>query len=263
MDVWRSCVGFLSCIAIAGCGGHSLDIGSNDGGVTTDSEVSTLPLGPSLDAGGVTRQVWVGHLENHQFPDGSDTLTMTLDFAPGGQVTGSLLLGNGAILQPPTDPNVGYPPGNTGAVTLVEGFPYTILDGSLNGSQLSFDFSEYEVWTQWCALQTPYLEDPDSDADPYYECAQAPPKGGAAAFGSTGCGYASADGGITPIDCGKLELCGEGGGSGVCRCTASGCDAFSPTPPGPSLGVDVAKTSAQGTLSGNSGVYQVRFIRIQ
>jgi hypothetical protein len=68
----------------------------------------------------------------------------------------ALPLGNGAILAPPTDPNIGYPPGNPGAVTLVEGFPYAIRSAALVASHLTLQFAEYEVWTQWCALQTSY-----------------------------------------------------------------------------------------------------------
>ena len=59
-------------------------------------------------------QVWTGHLVNHQFTDGSDALTMTLDFAADGRSPGRCSLATAPLLQPPTDPNVGYPPGNLG-----------------------------------------------------------------------------------------------------------------------------------------------------
>ena len=246
MRLWRSWVGVLACVAIAGCGAHSLDIGSTDAGLVADVEVSTLPLGPSLDAGGVTAQVWVGHLENHQFPDGSDTLTMTLDFAPGGEVTGSLLLGNGARLQPPTDPNVGYPPGNAGAVTLVEGFAYTILDGILSGSHLGFHFSEYEVWSQWCALQTSYLYDPGSDAGPVpvapsYGCVPVDEDGGALWFAPTGCGQLAADGGMSTFDCGKLRLCVGRGSAGAWHLAVKRAH---PLTPGPSTSIWISRRRA-------------------
>ena len=254
------------CGALAGCAGHSLDIGSNDAGSTgaTDSAPSLI-LGPAPDASGVTKQVWLGHLVDQHFSDGSDALTMTIDFAPGGQVTGSLLLGDGALLRPPTDPNVGYPPGNQGVVTLVEGFPYTILDGRLNGSHLTFDVSEYEVWTGWCALQTAYLVWQGSDSGPpdVYECLPPGPDGGAVGAGPMGCEIATVDAAATPIDCGWLKLCGGFAGFGVCRCSATGCLVFSPQSPGPSLDLVLAGAKADGTMSGQVGDYNVQFTRSQ
>jgi hypothetical protein len=259
----------VSCVALAGCGSHSLDIGSNDAGSagTVDSESMSLPLGPSPDASGDTRQVWIGHLVDKQFPDGSNALTLTIDFAPGGQVTGTLLLGDGALLQPPTDPNVGYPPGNQGIVSLVEGFRYTILDGGFSGAHLTFQISEYEVWTQWCALQTPYLIWQGSDSGPpesmgpdVYECL---PQDGGVEFGPTGCNmWNRADGALTPIDCGKLKFCG-GPGPEVCQCSASGCRAFPSAGPVASLALVLARTTADGTMSGEFGDDKVHFTRSQ
>jgi hypothetical protein len=254
---------------LTGCGGHSLDVGSNDAGPSAahDSEPILLPLGPSLDASGAMEQVWIGHLVDQQFPDGSDALTLTLDFAPGGQVTGTLLLGDGALLQPPTDPNVGYPPGNQGVITLVEGFPYTILDGVLSDSRLSFQISEYEVWTQWCALQTSYLVQPGNDAGPpsayigpdIYGCLPIDPSY-EFGYGPMGCLFESPDGAFSPIDCGKLNLCG-GSGVGVCQCSATGCQVFASANPGPSLDLLLAGTKADGTMSGGFGHYKVQFVR--
>jgi hypothetical protein len=66
-----------------------------------------LPLGPLPDAG-VTKQIWTGHLVKDQFPDGSNTLTRTIDFAPGGQVTGSILLRSSGLWRrvPPVTPKI-------------------------------------------------------------------------------------------------------------------------------------------------------------
>ena len=265
---WREVV---LCVALAGCAGHSLDVGSNDAGsvATRDSESTLLLLGPSPDASGVTRQVWIGHLVNHQFQDGSDALTLTLDFAPGGQVTGTVLLGDGALLQPPTDPNVGYPPGNQGAVSLVEGFPYTILAGTLSVAHLSVSISEYEVWAQWCALQTPYLVAQGNDAGPasrvgpdIYSCAPENALEGEVGFGPMGCESVSNDGATSPLDCGKLRLCG-GVGASVCQCSASGCQVLAQLTAGTSLDLALAHATADGTLTGESGDYQVQFTRSQ
>jgi hypothetical protein len=273
MGFWRSWVETtVSCAALAGCGGHSLDVGSNDAGSTEakDSEPMLLPLGPGPDASGATSQVWIGHLVNHQFANGSDALTMRLDFAPGGQVTGTLLLGDGALLQPPSDPNVGYPQGNQGVISLVEGFPYTILDGTLSGTHLSVQISEYEVWTQWCALQTPYLVQLGNDAGPggvyvgpdIYACVPEGPVGGTFGFGPMGCELASNDGAISPLDCGKLRLCG-GAGPMACQCSATGCQVYSPPTPGTSLDLVLAPSTADGALTGEFGDDPVQFTRSQ
>jgi hypothetical protein len=263
----------IVCVALTGCAGHSLDVGSNDAGsvATRDSDVMSLPLGPSPDASGVTRQVWIGHLVNHQFANGSNALTMTLDFAPGGEVTGTLLLGDGALLLPPTDPNVGYPPGNQGVISLVEGFPYTILDGTLSGAHLNIQISEYEVWTQWCALQTPYLVEAGNDAGPpgayvgpdIYNCVPASGPGGTVGFGPMGCFVAIGDGASSPLDCGKLKLCGGEGRFLACQCSATGCQVFSPPTPGTSLDLVLARTTADGTMTGEFGDYPAEFTRSQ
>ncbi|HEY4392953.1 MAG TPA: hypothetical protein VGP64_02775, partial [Polyangia bacterium] len=50
---------------------------------------------------------WDGFAETYTFsPDGSDRVRLTLDAS--GQ--GTLEIGDAALLPPPTDPNVGYPP---------------------------------------------------------------------------------------------------------------------------------------------------------
>jgi hypothetical protein len=255
----------LSCLMVAACGGHSLDVGSNEGGVVTDSPpMPLLPLGPLADAN-VTKQVWTGHLVRDQFPDGSNTLTMTIDFAPGGQVTGSILLGNGALLAPPTDPNIGYPPGSPGAVTLVEGFPYTIRNAALVASHLTLQFAESEVWTQWCALQTSYPHPsgctgavPGCDAGilVVYDCDSL----WGAGVGPNGCGYLLPDGSLSTIDCAKGWFCNEP--DGVCQCSATGCQVRS-TSDFAHLDLVLADAKANGALSGPFGDDPVQFTRSQ
>jgi hypothetical protein len=255
----------LCCFMVAACGGHSLDVGSNDSGVVTGSAAMLLlPLGPLPDAN-MTKQVWTGHLVKDQFPDGSNTLTMPIEFGPGGQVTGSILLGNGAILAPPTDPDIGYPPGGTGVVSPVEGFPYAIQNAALVASHLTLQFAENEVWTQWCALQTSYPACPDGpgcDAG-VYGCQAPPPVGSPSesefGWGPNGCGYFFPDGSLS-IDCAKATLCGGGPPGGVCQCSVTGCQVGSP---GQFAFLDLvlADAKADGTLSGPFGDYPVQFTR--
>jgi hypothetical protein len=258
----------LSWLGIVGCGGHSLDIGSNDGGAGAEADsVSLLPLGPDADT---TTQVWIGRLEKNQFQDGSSRMSMTIDFAPGGLVTGTILLGNGALLAPPTDPNAGYPPGTAGLVTLVEGFPYTLQNGTLQASHLTLQFSLDEVWAQWCSIQTPRLATwgmADGNPPPppdVYDCLG--PLDGAAPNGSfsvgpTGCGYELTDGGTSSVDCAKFMLCGAAG-SAVCQCSAAGCR-VPESGPIASLDLVLMITQADGSLSGTFGDYPVRFTRSQ
>jgi hypothetical protein len=257
----------LSCVALAGCAGHALDIGSNDGGTATGDEPSPSTPDQKSDASfatAATSEVWSGHLQNHQFSDGSDALTMTLDFAADGTVTGSLLLGSGSTLQPPTDPNVGYPPGTSGQVGAVEGFPYTILDGTSSGPHLMFHVAEYEVWAQWCALQTSYLWSPvdaggtNAPGMNFYGCI---PNGGQLFDGQNSC-YVLGPNAVLPmlpVDCGKMVLCS----GGVCQCSVAGCQVNRNYEGDISLDVDLVlpNTRADGTISGEFGTYDVEFTR--
>jgi hypothetical protein len=51
--------------------------------------------------------VYAGYIESFQFPDGSDSVTLTLSFNVDGTVTGTVQFGSAPLLAPPTDPNVG------------------------------------------------------------------------------------------------------------------------------------------------------------
>jgi hypothetical protein len=261
--------------SLGSCGGHALNVGSNDDRGATDADLTDSDLVSASckasAADGAAGQVWCGQLENHQFADGSDALTLTLEFASGGRVTGSLLLGSGALLAPPTDPNAGYPPGasfGSFRAPLVEGFPYTILGGTLSGSHLTFHAALFEVWTKWCAIQTSYLVGQGSYSaspgatpsghsclPPYSEqfptgCFQGipPPSPDASPMTSPQ---------LTPIDCGKLELCEF---SSPCRCVATGCTV---NPWSPSITMDLAMAGgkADGSMSGEFGTYNVHFVQ--
>jgi hypothetical protein len=63
---------------------------------------------------------------------------------------------------PVTDATVGYPtelsPAQYGiARDLVPGLRYRAFDGHARGDQLTFWVSPLEVWSDWCAMQTPHL----------------------------------------------------------------------------------------------------------
>jgi hypothetical protein len=241
-------------VALAGCGGHALNVGSNDAGAALDVDTGSASIDPFADASPTATQVWVGHFDNHQLPNGSDTLTMTLTFAADGSVTGTLLLGDGSVLQPPTDPDVGYPPGTSFAgVTAIEGFPYTILGGTRSGSHLMFHVDEEEAWTKWCALQTSYLvfSDDAGPADDEYQCLPGEPDG--VGVGPTDCFLGS-----EKVDCGKLELCSLGR---ACQCSATGCQVYVTQDFYVSFDLMLTDTKADGSTSGALGSYTVHFTR--
>jgi len=66
-------------------------------------------------------------------------------------------------LQPPTDPNLGYPldlsPRDQDALreNLRSNFPYRVFDGRITAQGFRFWFSNNDVWREWCKLQTSYL----------------------------------------------------------------------------------------------------------
>jgi len=187
---------------------------ANDGGpraVDASPDISH-PVGDA--------QAWTGYVENYAFPSGSDTVKIAFAVDSAGQVTGTVILGNGTPPPPATDPNVGYPPGYNDQQQpllfgppnyIAEGYAYTMRGGTLAGPRLRFGVSLTELWRDWCALQTPI---PGA-----FSCV---PNLGAA-FTSTGCYQTNpATNEMVTVDCGKLSLCWAGS---VCQCDASGCQA--------------------------------------
>jgi hypothetical protein len=157
-------------------------------------------------------QIFQGYIENFSFLSGSDDVTIEIT-ATSPTLQGTIYFGDGPDLPPPNDPNVGYPaglgmdgpPGNWP----YEGFHFSIIDGELTQDRLRATMLSSELWTDWCALQTPVptvITNP-----PGYNCtadnwSMQPPD------------TCTADG--APVDCGKLYLCGP---SFTCACTSSGC----------------------------------------
>ena len=249
-------LGSLCLAVLFGCGGHTLDVGSTDGGPgSTDPRQDPRLVGPGSP-------VWNGTLENAQLANGSNRLTMTLAVAADGGATGSVLLGDGTLLQPPTDPDVGYPPGVQfpmgGPLGFFEGFRYTILDGRLSGGRLSFHIAQMELWGQWCALQRPYLFYRDPDGGGSYGCG---PIGGFSEDPAGGCTLIDpATMKDTPIDCGKAVLCER---NTPCECSATACRGSSSTEPGISFDLTITASTADGTISGELGDHGVHFVRAQ
>jgi hypothetical protein len=252
-------------VALSACGGHTLDVGSAEGGPSTAAD-------PEQDgATGPTGPVWSGVLENAQFSNGSNRLKMTLSVASDGTATGTMLLGDGALLQPPTDPNVGYPPGvmfpTAGPLGFFEGFPYTMLGGKRSGSTLTFRLGEYELWKQWCSMQKSYIEARYPDGGALYSCT---PNAGPG-FGGDGSCTINVTNPTTmqsvPVECGKAELCSNT----PCVCSATACRVWDWMDPQvvdelagePDLSFDLSinGATADGTMSGELGDHPVHFVR--
>jgi hypothetical protein len=164
---------------------------------------------------------WTGYVESYTFSDQSDAVTLNLSVA-GSTVTGQATFGMSAAPPAPTDPSVGYPPGLSldpgGAGALsgpYPGFAFTIQNGTFSGDRLQFATSTTELWSAWCAAQTPIADEVNAGN---YSCVHN--------WGITGGATCSQTDPMTqqiiPVDCTKYVLCQQ-----VCACTAQACSAGS------------------------------------
>jgi hypothetical protein len=214
-----SCAIAAAAILAAGCDNNHL-LGAVDGGPQPpERDSGTLPgvdAGPDLPRTSGS-QSWTGYVENYQFLSGSDAVKIAFASDSAGQVTGTVILGNGTPPSPATDPDVGYPPGFktqqpvvVGAPNyLAEGYAYPMHSATLVGQRLRFGVGLQDLWGGWCALQTPA---PGSGS-----CL--PNWGGLSS--PTGCSLTNPDtGAVVPVDCGKFNLCRL---TMVCQCDASEC----------------------------------------
>jgi hypothetical protein len=123
---------------------------------------------------------------------------------------------------PATDPERGYPPDiaplaqDLLRVNALEATPYRMLDAVAEGGRLSFEWSNNDLWRDWCTLQTPYPTDV-AGRDEHACVADARP-----------CAEVMDQAARLPDDsteiAAKTLLCCAGGG--VCHCDAQSCDAY-------------------------------------
>jgi len=215
---------------------------------------------------------WDGYAEAYTFlPSSSDHIHLTLD----AQGNGTVQVGTDPLLPPPTDPNVGFPPGvvqkeNIGGSELTGGVLYPVYAARVEANRIQIGLKPNDYYAAWCALQSSYFvlngytAGPDGGpvATYAYSCAQGL-GGGATAGPNPQCWVQStaADGTITnnPVDCGKFYLCI----SQVCACTATAC-AAAPTvaagtgPAGYPAELDGALDSAGKALTGTLNVNGTR-----
>jgi hypothetical protein len=199
---------------VAGCVGQTVD----------------LTPGTGTSSSSLVAHRWTGYIEGYAPPSGSSKLTLTLNSASDGTLTGTLVFGDKPAPPPPSDPNVGYPPGS-GSTPLdpanIEGFTYTVRNASFDGDRLRLGVSTADLWKAWCGLQQPvpagYMIGGGSRNDSgiqddgggleitTYSCD--PPSYGT--DDTTGECLAS----NVRVDCGKAALCT----SMICDCTATSC----------------------------------------
>jgi len=185
---------------------------------------------------------WDGYAEAYTFrPDGSDRVRLSID--ANGQ--GTFRVGNATtLLAPPTDPNVGYPPGisalgaNDGPR---EDFLYPIHAANVQEARIQLGINAGDLFAAWCVLQTPipyYETTTVDDAGTSYTVGGASDAGTVSTFygclpnvggmeqlnPATGrpanCTLNEPDGSSAPVDCDKFYLCTM---AFACACTASGC----------------------------------------
>jgi hypothetical protein len=166
--------------------------------------------------------IWDGYAQAYTFGDGSDHLRLTID--PNGQ--GTLKVGDSPPLPPPTDPDVGYPPGNLGLFNTSvmgpppnPGFLYPLHAAEIQSDRIQLGIDYNDMYAGWCAIQSSY---PHPNGGPAYACfpevsmiqGPEPP--------SPSCAVTLLDGTTETFNCGKVSLCLL---EIICACTATACTA--------------------------------------
>jgi hypothetical protein len=169
-----------ACVPAAGDAGSSVDpadgaasvsVGDFDDvsdSVDWDMPIESPPL-PSVIAGGDARIVgsWLeSGCDPASPPNDTPHGCVRLDVgeSASGEIAGTLQIvrtqDTFGALPPVQDPDVGYPtqdPQSYLQLTNIQaGVPYRILDGRLESDRFTFTWSPYDLWHEWCALQTPH-----------------------------------------------------------------------------------------------------------
>lgn len=168
---------------------------------------------------------WVGHVQNYLFASGSANVKLVIT---GADPPGYVVFGDGAAPPPPTDPDVGYPDdmplGGGGGPTywVEEGFHYDLLSADVTAQRVQLHAASYELWKDWCPLQTSYSEGPSAPV-----CGCLPYTGLWVDGSGQQCALfdTAANQKIAPVDCKKASLCMGYSSIEPCVCTMSGCRA--------------------------------------
>lgn len=196
--------------------------------------------------------LWNGYQENAPTTDPFNHIRLDIHGASeAGGLCGTMTIGTGSPPPPATNADIGYPPGlqgGGGGPPFIEGFPFTLIDGTVDSDRVRFNVAYNEPWRGWCRLQTP-VADEVNPGD--YHCM---PNWGSVGDGSGHCWI------IDPhsnqrvsVDCGKLMLCSS---QPTCTCNATACDAND----GFNVGTfDIHFDAASG--DGSASNQRVRFFR--
>ncbi len=225
--------------------GH--DANDND---AIDGAIACIPTG-----------TWSGPIDNVAFPSGSGAVTLALS-QNGNAIAGTVTFGKGLPPPAPTDPNAVYPP-NLAVSALqqpmpndyVEGFVFTIENGTFDGSRLQFGVVAEDVFAAYCALQPQTWAD-GSDGGAPYACL--PPWGFFCNGQTEMCTSTNPNDSSQTITYSveKQDLCSPGA---TCICNATTC-AVTTTP---DIAFDMTCTNGafSGTIAGALGSHAVSVAR--
>jgi hypothetical protein len=188
--------------------------------------------------------IWEGNILDFYF-EPVEALRLELQQRDGSSdITGTLTWGDGALPPPPESGDTPYPPGywddrpdlDMGIERGIEpwpGFPYTVVRGAGCDAAFRFGVSTYEIFEDWCALQTPVFT-PEHG----WGCTQ---QGGGSSNSST----CTVNGETYPLW--KCAACGAFG-DGVCSCDESRC--FANTDATRTFGLAYSSSGEAEILSG-------------
>jgi hypothetical protein len=197
---------------------------------------------------------WDGYAEAFTFmPSGSDRIRVIID--ANGQ--GTLQLGDATPYPPPTDPNVGYPPGVDSFQTgdaFIEGVLYPVHAARVQTERIQLGLKPRDLYAPWCMLQTPVTSSYTTglvyfdagayvhmeggveagsdggldgatdagDTTTYYNCVPTFSEGQTGSGASAQCTVFTDQNGTQSeqINCGKYAVCVSS-----CACTATSCTA--------------------------------------
>ena len=252
--------GALICglLALAGCGGTSVNpigggpsagsfSGDSSAGAGGGASSTTAWANPVQRAG-----TWLGYVENYQFNDQSDVVTLVLDRDGTGQIT----FGSSPQPEPFSDPSVGYPKskldadGNElvlteGVGVPVPGYAFPIQNASGDESRLRFDVAFSDVWLEWCTAQTPFHQGLALNGEDLDEYACVPNWPNDQAHGCSLQDPMTME--WVPLDCTKFSLCV----ARFCACTARECVAANVG--SAHFDLDLGETKAEGSFRGVPG----------
>lgn len=151
---------------------------------------------------------WTGYVENAQFGSGSDSLLLSISSVSDAELSGQLTMGQGSGVLPVASIPTGQGGGAGYFDQVVEGHPYTAINGKVTGTRIEFDVALFEIWSSYCNAQVPYPGTTSCE----------PPSPSGYVFHDGKC-FALLSSGEEEVDCTQLSFCGMG----PCKCDDTHC----------------------------------------